>query len=221
MPRSEPKPSEAKERSEQGAGQGPPTTGPSARGSDGGRSEPKASEVRRLAVVGVMGSGREEHVERAEPLGRWLAREGVHLLTGGGAGTMTAVSRAFCSVPERTGLSLGVLPGDAQGRAPHGYPNPWIELAIHTHLPLRGPVGGKQLSRNHLNVLSSHVVVALPGGAGTSSEVALALRYARPIVAFVAERDEIPGLPAEVETRAELEGVCEFVRAALAAAGVS
>jgi uncharacterized protein (TIGR00725 family) len=168
-----------------------------------------------------MGSGSEEHAERAEPLGRWLAREGVHLLTGGGAGTMAAVSRAFCSVPQRSGLSLGVLPGDAQGRAPDGYPNPWVELAIRTHLPLRGRRGGEPLSRNHLNVLSAHVLVALPGGAGTSSEVALALRYARPIVAFVTERGEIPGLPPEVETRPELGGVCEFVRAALASVGVS
>jgi len=167
-----------------------------------------------------MGSGREAHAERAEPLGAWLAREGVHLLTGGGAGVMAAVSRAFCAVENRRGLSIGVLPGGPDGRAPAGYPNPWIELAIRTHLPLRGPEGGERLSRNHVNVLSADVVVALPGGAGTSSEVALAVRYGRPIVAFAGARDAIPDLPGPVEVCGELAAVCAFVRAALGAAGV-
>jgi uncharacterized protein (TIGR00725 family) len=174
----------------------------------------------KLPVVGVMGSGREAHAERAGPLGDWLARQGVHLLTGGGAGAMAAVSRAFCAVENRKGLSIGVLPGAADGRAPEGYPNPWIELAIRTHLPLRGPDGGERLSRNHVNVLTADVVVALPGGAGTRSEVALALRYGRPVVAFAAAVSEIPELPAGVELRGELAGVCEFVLTALTAAGV-
>jgi len=168
-----------------------------------------------------MGSGRDEHRSRAEPLGRWLAQQGVHLLTGGGAGVMAAVSRGFCSVPGRAGIAIGVLPGDASGRAPDGYPNPWVELTIRTHLPARGAGGQGRDSRNHLNVLSADVVVALPGGAGTRSEVELALRYSRPLVAFVAERHEIPDLPASVEARADLRGVCDFVRAALAAAPVS
>ena len=81
--------------------------------------------------------------------------------------------------------------------------------------------GGERLSRNHIDVLSADVVVVLPGGAGTSSEVALALRYARPVVAFVSARGEIPALPPEVEAHADLAGVSVFVRAALLAAGVS
>ena len=165
-----------------------------------------------------MGSGETEHAALAEPLGRWLAREGVHLLTGAGRGVMTAVSRAFCSIAERRGLCIGVVPGDASGRAPDGYPNPFVELAIRTHLPLRGPGGGDALSRNHVNVLSSDVIVALPGGAGTRSEVGRALRYSRPLVAFVGERGEIPDLPAQVVARARLDDVCAFVRAALTGA---
>ena len=47
----------------------------------------------RLPVVGVMGSGEKEHLPRTEDLGRWLATQRVHLLTGGGKGVMTAVSR--------------------------------------------------------------------------------------------------------------------------------
>jgi uncharacterized protein (TIGR00725 family) len=170
--------------------------------------------VERLPIVGVMGSAVEPHAERAEPLGRWLAGLGVHLLTGGGGGVMEAVARGFCGVGGRRGMSLGVLPEDAtrsRGLPPEGYPNPWVEVAIQTHLPLSGVRGTEPLSRNHLNVLSARVVVALPGGAGTASEVALALRYGRPLVAFLRSRSELPDLPDGVAVEGELSAVELFV----------
>ena len=163
--------------------------------------------------MGVMGSGTHPHGSRATPLGRWLASAGVHLLNGGGSGVMASVSAAFASVHPREGLIVGVLPGsEEQGQAPPGYPNPWVELAIRTHLPLRGSRGGEPLSRNHVNVLTADVIVALPGGAGTLSEVELALRYGRPVMAFVAAPTEIPGLPGAVPWSGALEEVTAFVR---------
>jgi len=171
---------------------------------------------RRPLVVGVMGSGREPHAERSIPLGRWLAAEGVHLLTGGGGGVMEAVSRAFAEVPARSGLVLGVLPGDpATGLPPHGYPNPWVEVAIRTHLPHSGARGADPGSRNHINVLSADVIVALPGGEGTGSEVRLAVAYGRPVIAFVDSPSDIPGLPEGVPVARELAEVVAFVRGAL------
>src|SRR5262245_25652645 len=93
----------------------------------------------RLPVVGVMGSGDTEHADKAEPLGRWLAAERVHLLTGAGQGVMAAVSRAFHSTPGRAGLVVGVAPcGDPPDSPRAGYPNQWVELVIRTHLPLSG-----------------------------------------------------------------------------------
>ena len=68
------------------------------------------------------------------------------------------------------------------------------------------------MSRNHINVLSSTVVVALPGAFGTASEVALALRYECPVIAFLDSRDEIPNLPEEVLVEGDLENVKVFVR---------
>ena len=121
---------------------------------------------RRLPIVGVMGSGTEPHAERARPLGMWLASEGVHLLTGGGGGVMAAVSRAFFEVPDRAGRVIGVLPASTEASPPappSGYPNPWVEIPLLTHLSLSGARGTDPLSRNHLNVLSSDVIVALPG----------------------------------------------------------
>ena len=175
--------------------------------------------IDRLPVVGVMGSGQQPHEEKAVLLGQWLAGEGVHLLTGGGKGVMTAVSRAFCEVSDRRGRVIGVLPGEeGTARSKSGYPNPWVEIPIYTHLLHSGKRGEEMLSRNHINVLSSDVVIALPGSAGTSSEVALAVAYERPVVCYLESRDEIPGLPDGVDVCGDLEGIAKFVRSVLSAA---
>jgi uncharacterized protein (TIGR00725 family) len=161
-----------------------------------------------------MGSGIEAHLERARPLGEWLAHQKVHLLTGGGSGVMESVSRAFYRVPGRQGLVIGVIPGttaETGYRPKNGYPNPWVELPIYTHLPLSGPQGADPLSRNHINILSSDVIIALPGSAGTASEVALALRYGRPLIAYLNHRAEIEGLPVGVLVEPDFERVKAFV----------
>ncbi len=151
----------------------------------------------RLPIVGVMGSGVERHDALAAPIGRWLAEQGVHLLTGGGGGVMEAVSEAFACMPDRQGLVIGVLKGfpEADGRVAVATPNPWIEVPIRTHLPLSGSQGTDARSRNHINVLTADLVVALPGGEGTRSEVALAVRYARPVIAFLGCAELPPGWP--------------------------
>ncbi len=167
-----------------------------------------------------MGSGTDEHRELSEPLGVALARMGVHLLTGGGGGVMTAVSRAFASVGGRRGMTIGVIPGKIEAglhRPRAGYPNPWIEIAVFTHLPLSGRDGTQLLSRNHINVLTADVVVALPGSWGTASEVALALEYRRPLVALVRRQDDIPGLAQAVRRVPNVESAVAFVREQLGA----
>jgi predicted Rossmann-fold nucleotide-binding protein len=128
---------------------------------------------------------------------------------------MSAVSRAFSEVPTRRGLVIGIIPGATQWEASEprpGYPNPWVEMAVFTHLQMSGRDGMDPMSRNHLNVLSSNVLVALPGGSGTASEVSLALRYGRPVIAYLRSRDEIPDLPAAVRAEGDLEKIKEFVR---------
>jgi len=153
-----------------------------------------------------MGSGRREYTELAVPLGEWIASSGCHLLTGGGSGVMAAVSRAFHSVEGRKGRVIGVLPGTVEAgepAAPSGYPNQWVEIPIRTHLPLSGEQGRDPMSRNHLNVLSADVIVALPGGAGTRSEIELALEYRRPLMCWLGEEGGIPGIE---ETGAPLAG---------------
>ena len=173
-----------------------------------------SSGGRRRPVIGVMGSGVARHDSLAGAVGTWIARQGFHLLTGGGEGVMAAVGEAFAAVPDRPGLVVGVLPcaGDhPKCGQPAGYPNRWVDLAIRTHLPLSGARGTAPRSRNHINVLTADVVVALPGGPGTSSEVRLAVRYGRPCVAFVTNRSQIPGLPDAVPCVSRLEEVAAFV----------
>lgn len=171
-------------------------------------------------IVGVMGSGTSAHVDRCAPLGRWLAEQGFHLLTGGGGGVMEAVSRAFHEVESREGLVIGVLPAANAGAAtaPPGYPNDWVELSVRTHLHLSGKDGTDLASRNHINVLTADVVVALPGAWGTRSEVELALRYDIPLVAYLQSRTEIPQLPKTVPVVTNLDGVKAFIIEALSRA---
>lgn len=160
----------------------------------------------RRTTIGVMGSGDDEHRELAEPLGEAIARTGHDLLTGGGGGTMTAVSRGFTRIPSRAGRCLAILRGDAAGVPLPGYPNPFVETPIFTHLPAGGV---EHDSRNHLNILSSDVVVALPGGFGTGSEIELAIRYDKPVIAHSFWADRFPTVP----HWAEVGGAMEFVNA--------
>lgn len=169
-----------------------------------------------------MGSGREPHTERARRVGEWIARAGCHLLTGGGAGVMAAVTEAFVRVADRRGVAIGILPARADGRAgaaPPGYPNPWVEIALRTHLHEVGAHGAGPSSRNHLNVLSSDVVIVLPGSSGTASEARLAVRYGRPCIAWLADRNDVPGLPDTVPVEARFPAIEAFVRTACRRAG--
>ena len=119
-------------------------------------------------IIGVMGGSlaTPETTSHAEELGRLIAgREWVVLSGGRDAGVMAAVSRGASSAG---GLVIGILPGDsADGASPH------LDIAIPT---------GLGDARNAVNVLASDVVIALRGGAGTISEVALALKAGKRVV---------------------------------------
>src|ERR1700674_1156002 len=114
-------------------------------------SEQGVDMRKRLPIVGVLGSGNNEHATRAAQVGNWFATQPVHLLTGGGGGVMTAVSRAFQAVPTRVGLVVGIIPCSKNDPAvpKAGCPNPYVELAIMTHLPLSGAEGTDERSRSH------------------------------------------------------------------------
>jgi predicted Rossmann-fold nucleotide-binding protein len=158
--------------------------------SDLKRSHRQSARQRRR-VVAVIGSGTTADPDASRQVGRLVAELGCDLLTGAGGGTMEAVAGAFCERRDELGsaaLSIGIVPGEVAGDGAYatkpGYPNPWVELAIYTHLPLSGHAGTDPLSRNHINVLSADAVVALPGGPGTRAEIELARLYGVPVIAY-------------------------------------
>jgi uncharacterized protein (TIGR00725 family) len=124
----------------------------------------------RKRVIGVMGgaAATPEACELARHFGRLVAGAGHVLLCGGRpSGVMAAAARG---AREAGGLTLGILPGDDPDQA-----GEHILLAVAT---------GMGHARNVVNVLTSDVVVVCPGGAGTLSEVALALKNGTPVVAL-------------------------------------
>ena len=119
-------------------------------------------------IIGVMGGASvcEEDYRMAFDLGARIAEKGWILLNGGrDAGIMRASAEGAKS---KGGLTIGILPGPSKAGA-----NPFIDIPIVTNLAD---------ARNLINVLSSDVVVACPGGAGTLSEIALALKNDKPVV---------------------------------------
>ena len=112
---------------------------------------------------------------------------------------MAAVTESFVESYGREGITIGIIPGSVRmqnGRTeyqPKGsaYPNYSVEIAVFTHLPGEDPEGER--SRNHINVLSADLVVALPGGVGTHAEIQLAKRYGKPALLFLSDDDTIHG----------------------------
>ena len=171
-------------------------------------------------TIGVMGSGSDEFDDIAEPLGQLLARLRVNLLTGAGGGVMTSVSRAYTRAARECGICIGIVPcADIhhRGKPKDAYPNRFVELPIFTHLPYSGEQGQHDLSRNHINILSSAAIVALPGGAGTASEVELAVKYQKPIVAFTPSEALVSDFAPTVRRTRQIGEVEAFLNGVLSA----
>jgi uncharacterized protein (TIGR00725 family) len=98
-------------------------------------------------------------------VGRLLAERGAVLVCGGLGGTMEAACRG---AQQAGGTTVGLLPGGSRSDA-----NPFVDVAIPT---------GLGEARNALVVRAADVVVAVGGGYGTLSEIALALKAGKRVV---------------------------------------
>lgn len=117
--------------------------------------------------IGVVGSADcdERTAEIAERVGELLAQKGAVVICGGYGGVMEACSRGAASAG---GMVIGVLSeGDRRGA------NPYLSASVVT---------GMGQARNAVIVRSSHAVIAISGGYGTLSEIALALKMNRPVI---------------------------------------
>ena len=129
-------------------------------------------------IIGVIGRGiiQPELTMIAEEVGREIARKGAVLICGGLGGVMTEAARG---AKEIGGITLGILPGNRAADA-----NEFIDFPIATNM-------GE--ARNAIIVHTADVLIAIGGGYGTLSEIALALKIGKGVVALQPSY-QVPGV---------------------------
>lgn len=121
-------------------------------------------------IIGVIGTGVSSASidELATEVGREIARNNAVLICGGLGGVMKAAARG---AKEVGGYTVGVLPGpDIQAA------NPYIDFPIACNM-------GQ--ARNAILVQTAEVFIAVAGGYGTLSEIALALKIGKEVIALL------------------------------------
>jgi len=128
-------------------------------------------------VVSVIGGHHctPEVEQLAHNLGKNVAKVAEILISGGLSGVMRAACQGF---KQGGGTTIGIIPGYDKEDA-----NEFVDIVLPT---------GMGLARNVLVVKGADVVVALPGEAGTLSEIAYCLQFGIPVVSL--NSWEIPGV---------------------------
>lgn len=119
-----------------------------------------------IAIIGPREATARE-CELAESLGRAYAEHGIQLICGGKNGVMEAACKGHA---EAGGMPVGILP-DGEWH----FANPYVAVPIATGI---GP------ARNALIARAALVLVAIGGGVGTISEMALGLQFERLVLAM-------------------------------------
>lgn len=156
----------------------------------------------RKPVIAVLGGHDAPAADErlAAEVGRLLAEQEAVLLCGGRGGVMAAACRGASSAG---GLCIGLLPDDDDHQA-----NDFLTVALPT---------GLGHARNAVLVCAAAAVIAIGGGAGTLSEIGLALKAGRPVIGLGTwEAHEANGRPATIRTATSPD---EAVAMALLAAG--
>ncbi|HEX2729440.1 MAG TPA: TIGR00725 family protein [Rubrobacteraceae bacterium] len=119
--------------------------------------------------ISIIGSGTATGAlyEQAQEVGRLVAERGGIVVCGGLDGVMEAAARG---ASEAGGTAIGILPDEDRGRE-----NKYLSYSVAT---------GMGQARNLAVVCSGNVVVAVGGEYGTLSEIGLALKTGRPVVAL-------------------------------------
>jgi uncharacterized protein (TIGR00725 family) len=127
--------------------------------------------------IGVIGAGNctMEECESARKVGNLVAANRGTVVCGGLGGVMEAACRG---AREMNGITVGILPDTGNG-------NGYLDIIIRT---------GLGQARNVVVVQSADAVIAIGGGHGTLSEIALALRADVPV--FGLKTWDIPGVTA-------------------------
>jgi uncharacterized protein (TIGR00725 family) len=118
-----------------------------------------------VAIIGPR-EATAQQIDAAYRVGRALARAGVVIVCGGKIGVMEGAARG---AHDAGGICIGLLPEE---EAAHG--NVYLTVAMPT---------GLGLTRNALVVRAALCAIAIGGGLGTLSEMALALQWKKPVFA--------------------------------------
>lgn len=132
----------------------------------------------RQPLIGVIGAAScpSSAAALAFEVGREIARHHGILVCGGLGGVMSAAARG---AKEGGGCTVGILPGPDIGKA-----NPHIDIPIATNMGH---------ARNAIIVNTAEVLIAVAGSYGTLSEIALALKAGKGVIALLPQFD-IPGV---------------------------
>lgn len=117
-----------------------------------------------ISIIGGSSIGSKTE-DLAQEVGRIVAELGCVLVCGGLGGAMEAAAKG---AKKAGGMTVGILPGKDKENA-----NPYIDIALPTSIGY---------ARNAIVACSGDIVVALPGGYGTNSEICYALIYNRPVI---------------------------------------
>ena len=122
-------------------------------------------------IVTIIGgnSNISEHAQnQAFELGKKILDNGWLLCTGGRSGVMESASKGARTSKKWTGTQIiGILPDGEKNAG-----NEYLDIIIPS---------GIGLTRNSLVVQTGDVCIAISGGAGTLSEIALAWQFKRPV----------------------------------------
>ena len=115
--------------------------------------------------LGVVGAGRADSAleATARKVGVLAAGRGWTVICGGMGGVMAAVSEGAA---EAGGLVVGILPGPSRSEG-----NPHLGVALPTNMGH---------GRNAVIAQSADVLIAVGGGYGTLSEIALGMKMGKP-----------------------------------------
>ncbi len=124
-------------------------------------------------IIGVIGASRPSKAGEllAEQVGRLLAGHDAVLVCGGLGGVMESAARGCAGAG---GEVLGILPGPDASQA-----NPYVTLAVPTNMGH---------ARNVIIAHTAQALIVVEGEYGTISEMAVALKLGKPVVA-------LPGAP--------------------------
>lgn len=122
--------------------------------------------MKQIAVIGSANNISKDVGIMAEEIGRGIAKRGGILISGGRMGVMEASCRG---ARLEKGLVVGILPNRREQA------NQYVDVAIVT---------GIGDARNAINVNSADAVISISGGAGTLSEIGLALKARKKVIAI-------------------------------------